>query len=135
MIKINDYIFNENEIVYINEYDAESLGIMLKGKDKCILVDAHIEDIEWNYEQEQIVNCEVYQEHINIQIQRIKELEEENKTLKELNVCVGCDNNPDYKTRIDKAIEYIKQSQNYILPNNVYVNGNDLLKILKGEEK
>ena len=25
------------------------------------------------------------------------ELEEENKTLKELNVCVGCNNNPDYK--------------------------------------
>ena len=72
---------------------------------------------------------------IEVYEKRIKELEEENKTLKELNVCVGCDNNPDYKTRIDKAIEYIKQSQNYILPNNVYVNGNDLLKILKGEEK
>jgi hypothetical protein len=23
--------------------------------------------------------------------------------------CVGCDNNPDYKSRIDKAIEYIEQ--------------------------
>ena len=108
MIRIKDYILNENEIVYINEYDAESLGIMLKGKDKCILVDAHIEDIEWNYEQEQIVNCEVYQEHINIQIQRIKELEEENKRLK-AEVDLLNDNKHYLNNKIDKAVKNTKE--------------------------
>ena len=44
---------------------------------------------------------------------QVKELEEENNTLKELNVCVGCDNNPDYKSRIDKAIEYIEENTEY----------------------
>ena len=38
------------------------------------------------------------------------ELKEENETLKNLNVCVGCDNNPSYKARIDKAIEDLKQT-------------------------
>ncbi len=68
----------------------------------------------------------------------INDLKEENKTLKELNVCVGCDNNPDYKSRIDKAIEYIEKL--FILEddNVTYEFKNDeikpLLKILKGEE-
>lgn len=37
-------------------------------------------------------------------------IEEENKMLKELNVCVGCEDNPTYKARIDKAIEYIRNN-------------------------
>ena len=41
----------------------------------------------------------------------ITNLKEENESLKELNVCVGCNNNPDYKQRIDKAIEYIHNHQ------------------------
>ena len=46
----------------------------------------------------------------------ITNLQEENERLKELNVCVGCNNNPDYKSRNEKAksltnrtIEIIKQ--------------------------
>jgi cell shape-determining protein MreC len=57
--------------------------------------------------------------------QRIKELEEENKTLKELNVCVGCDNNPDYKSRIDKAIEELKTA------NNVDIDSDRLCEIIE----
>lgn len=67
----------------------------------------------------------------------IKELEEENKTLKELNVCVGCDNNPDYKSRIDKAIDYIIERYDYQSHALTHTfdkdNVRELLKILKGE--
>ena len=49
---------------------------------------------------------------------RIKELEEENKTLKELNVCVGCNNNPDYKTRI-KELEEENKKLNELVEFNV----------------
>jgi len=69
---------------------------------------------------------------------KIKELEKENKTLKELNVCVGCNNNPDYKSIIDKAIEYIKDNASYVEDINRCVDDlrdddcDELLKILKG---
>ena len=33
MIKIKDYIFNENEIVFISQSDIEELHIMLKNND------------------------------------------------------------------------------------------------------
>ena len=63
---------------------------------------------------------------------KIKELEEENKTLKELNVCVGCNNNPDYKSRIDKAIKLLKEDYFEDGSGN---NVEEVIKILKGEEK
>jgi len=73
-------------------------------------------------------------------IDKIKELEEENKQLKELNVCVGCNNNPSYKSRIDKAIEYIEEELNCTPSSNrkeaglILVDYKKLLKTLKGEE-
>lgn len=109
MIKINDYIFNENEIVFINEYDAESLGIMLKGKDKCICIDAHIEDIEWNYGQNKIDD-----EHIELSndyqrlLNRNEELEEENKKLK-AEVDLLNDNKHYLNNKIDKAVKNTKE--------------------------
>lgn len=70
--------------------------------------------------------------------ERIEELEEENKTLKELNVCVGCNNNPDYKSRIDKAIEILESKKHC----ERLCGGRDgktfteqAIDILKGEEK
>ena len=78
---------------------------------------------------------------IRIEITK-KELQEENERLKELNVCVGCNNNPDYKSRIEKAIEYIKNGLNAFekiedkeLISNRMVDiecFNDLLNILQG---
>ena len=38
-------------------------------------------------------------------------------------------------SRIEKAIEYIEHTQNYGKEKVLYVNGNDILKILKGETK
>lgn len=35
--------------------------------------------------------------------------------------------------RIDKAIEYIEHAQNYGKEKILYINGNDILEILKGE--
>jgi hypothetical protein len=55
----------------------------------------------------------------------INDLKEENKTLKELNVCVGCDNNPDYKSRIDKAIEELKTA------NTVDIDSDRLCEIIE----
>ena len=39
----------------------------------------------------------------------ITNLQEENKVLKELNVCVGCKNNLSLQERIDKAIELLNR--------------------------
>ena len=47
----------------------------------------------------------------NILWNYITNLEQENEILKEQNVCVGCNNNPDYKSRIYKAIEYITSEE------------------------
>lgn len=99
MIKIKNFIFNENEIQYINK-TKENIYINFRDGDIETIPSATFEDIEWNYEDEQIRKC-------LDSISREEELEEENKQLKELNVCVGCENNPDYKTRINKAKRFI----------------------------
>ena len=69
----------------------------------------------------------------------ITNLQEENKTLKELNVCVGCNNNPDYKTRIDKAIEYLKNnacfSDKYFCDDLDTYECKELFNILQGSDK
>lgn len=137
MIKIKDKIFNENKInqIYINEMN--NLEIDIDEHFPIVIKDANFSDIEWNYENNNEY-CNVFYED------RIKELEEENKTLKELNVCVGCDNNIDYKSRIDKAIEYIEKNKQIgmfadlrkdgTLQYTIECDADDLLKILKGEE-
>ena len=68
---------------------------------------------------------------LNSILDYIDELEEENKTLKELNVCVGCNNNPDYKSRIDKAIKLLEEDYFEDGSGN---NVEEVIKILKGEE-
>ena len=39
------------------------------------------------------------------------------------------------RTKISKAIEYIEHAQNYAKEKYLYVNGDDLLDILKGVDK
>ena len=104
--------------------------IMLdKEKEIAKLEEEHKELVETNYD---------------LAIKKTK-LEEENKKLKKLNVCVGCDNNPDYKSRIDEAIKYIKdnvavysfgnKSEDYAHWEFDDSNIQDLLQILNTEEK
>lgn len=84
------------------------------------------------------LNDTTYEIARDIVLDYINELQEENRTLKELNVCVGCNNNPDYKSRNDKAIDYITTEQlytNYSWGKSQYAKIlKDLLNILKGEE-
>ncbi len=87
MIKIKDYIFNENEIRYI-KYEENAIFIYLRFDISSFirLENATFEDIEWNYEDEQIRKC-------LDSIDREKELEEENEKLKEVQCTflgIGC---------------------------------------------
>jgi len=102
------------------------------------------------YEIMQIRNCALEQ-HVKSLEKRNKELEngfkaameelceyaEENETLKNLNVCVGCDNNPSYKARIDKAVEYIEKYKKFGMGEEWFETSTPvtfLLKTLRGED-
>lgn len=145
MIKIKDYIFNENEIIHIGEVgwsEARRIEVITKNNKIYYIDDIHIRDIEWNYGKDENNklkedNRELIETNMKLAIKN-KELEEENNELKELNVCVGCDNNPDYKSRILKAIEYIIERYDYQGHALTHTfdkdNVRELLKILKGEK-
>ena len=140
MIRIKDYILNENSIMQI---DKCCDGLHIQVENGSIHIDkATFEDIEWNYggafeimsEEEQLRQngennkdkiLELRNDLIDKLQNKIKELEEENKTLKELNVCVGCDNNPDYKTRIkelEEENERLKAEVDLLNDNRHYLN-------------
>ena len=96
MIKIKDYIFNENEMVYIksgisftNTFGKNnSLNIRTKEKD-LLIENATFEDIEWNYGTLQATKRQIQKElckncyYRDIISNKLKELEEENKKLKD----------------------------------------------------
>ena len=143
MIRIKDYIFNENEINKIR-FIPENTKLLVdcyKNEDYIEIRKATFEDIEWNYEN----NNEYYNVFYE---DRIKELEEENKKLKEQLDMLVKDDEEQQKTIIrlgtiiDKAIEYIEEHVavcgfgNKALPHWEFDDDNiqDLLKILKGEE-
>ncbi len=111
MIRIKDYILNENEIVYIEEFDAQSLGIMFKGKDKAIFVDAHPEDIEWNY------GTDCYEDFVKDLNRQLDRLEEKNKKSKNDIKLLLKENEKKEKVIkkqkeiFNKAIEYLEHEQ------------------------
>ena len=83
MIRIKDYIFNENEIVKIQFDDgSKEMEIDHTNRNRTF-IDGTFEDIEWNYGQSNIKDDEYielsnkYQRLSN----RTEELEEENKFL------------------------------------------------------
>ena len=160
MIKIKDYIFNENEINHIHEYNEDTY-VYIDKENKYIIENASFDDIEWNYENN-ISESLSY----DLAKARIEELEEENKKLKEdvsfkdkeidrlegenkkLKECycnrTDCSgrikDSKKYESlqqRIDKAIKYLKLKVD--IPKNhleeaIKDREEDLLKILKGEK-
>ena len=90
MIKIRDYIFNENEIERINHIDIHGnrLHITFKNNKETYVEFATFDDIEWNYGtpqetqrqmQKELCKSCYYRDTIS---NELKELEEENKKLK-----------------------------------------------------
>ena len=123
MIRIKDYIFNENEIEYIRKgktlegFDA----LNLKSKNKDILFEnATFEDIEWNYGATQETQRKMQKElckscyYRNTISNKLKELEEKyDKALTELaheshKRIELEEENENLQQRIDKAIKYLK---------------------------
>lgn len=94
MIKIKDYIFNENEIRYI-KYEENAIFIYLRFDISSFIrfENATFEDIEWNYEDKQIRKC-------LDSIDREKELEKKNKTFEEYN--------KDLNNKLDKLEEELE---------------------------
>lgn len=97
----------------------------------------YIQDIDCKFKR-------LYLDEVKTLLDYITNLEEENRILKELNVCVGCNNNLDYKSRIDKALDYIVNDMPYLEePDDDYENNHKmieydksiLLNILQGEDK
>lgn len=148
MIKIKDYIFNENEITHIVQKSNENLDtdyLIVYGKDKnehkFITINATFEDIEWNYGNN-ISESLSY----DLAKARVEELEEENKKLKdelelkdfnytkfrhlEESNDILKEELEEEENKIDKAIEYMDRrdlewgSEEH----------EKMMKILKGEE-
>ena len=138
MIKIKNYIFNENEIREIKQCKNYLRLDLIYSGPYLQIDDATFEDIEWNYEN--FNDCKQLEEIILVRDKKIKELEEENKKLKKPSnyyqyasklVKNNCES---LQQKIDKAIEYIKEGQSMTSTKQVYISGVDLLKILKGEK-
>lgn len=68
------------------------------------------------------------------------ELKKENEKLKELNICVGCENNPDYKSRCKRANKIITDfmcTEEYcsVEPVAIAENYMEIQKALNGSDK
>jgi protoporphyrinogen oxidase len=142
MIRIKDYIFNENDIrrIYYNK-DKSCLCIGFRDEDLVTnwVENANFSDIEWNYGNN-ISESLSY----DLAKARIEELEEENeKSKNDIKLLLKENGNKERVIKkqeeiLNKAIEYIEKL--FILEddNVTYEFKNDeikpLLKILKGEE-
>ena len=115
MIKIKNYILNENEllgIVYIKE--ENKLELISKDKYSEFIKNATFEDIEWNYGEKQVAP-RIRQLEAKIERKR-KEHERKIKKLKEEYITLEKDygtseiENDKLRKRINKAIEYIEKT-------------------------
>lgn len=126
MIKIKDYIFNENEISHIihmmNEnLDTEYLNIFGKDGSLKSCISATFDDIEWNY---------VDKVHDDKLEKAYKKVKEELVFMTDLQKD-SLGKRLELQHRIDKAIEYIESYHNTALFESDKEN---LIKILEGEE-
>jgi uncharacterized protein (UPF0335 family) len=108
MIKIKDYLFNESDV---REIETHKKDLMVEFKDGYyeVVENATFDDIEWNYENK-ISESLSY----DLAKARIKELEEENKNLKNkiekatLEVA-SCDWNNKFVLEVVDALEARKE--------------------------
>lgn len=155
MIKIKDFIFNENNIKHISQDVNDILRIYYDYDDVVSVPEATFDDIEWNYSCRNKVQPD-YESRIRQLEAKIERLKERNNKLKEENEHIFANVNDDellrsnamnyaelsqLKERIGKALKYIEEHKR-----NVYSDfGEDivfgeiegikeLLRILKGEE-
>ena len=123
MIKIEDSIFNENEIKYIMKFSEKKLQIMFKnGFD--IYVEATFDDIEWNYgntdTKPYVVMTRSIAEDLANANKKIEELEEENKELVETNYNLATK-----KTKLEEELNELKKDYSVVVTE---------CKKIKGEE-
>ena len=142
MIRIKDYILNENEIVKIQFDDGSKEMEIDHTNGNRTFIDGTFDDIEWNYGN---TESEELKLDYSAVVTSYKKLEEENKKLKSAmqdTYDSANDTCGELQQRIDKAIEYIhnnrpvfelsskKQLQEWF-EKEYYI---ELLEILKGEE-
>lgn len=145
MIRIKDYIFNENEIEYIKQ-ELEGLIVCPKAINVELeaIENATFEDIEWNYD-----NNNIHEEYVISQLKdyenKIKEYEEELTEAEYFSTDLY-NSKINLSNKIRKAIEYINNTEEDKEEDSLFIHKkeksfltfykikNDLLKILKGEE-
>ena len=111
MIKIKDYIFNENDIrkIYYNK-DKSCLCVGFRDEDLVTnwVENATFEDIEWNYDK----NNNIHEEYVISQLKdyenKIKELEKEKNANESL-----YNKWESLVKRISKALQYLKDNYEY----------------------
>lgn len=115
MIKINDYIFNDNKIKMF--VDGERIKVVFKN-DTHIYIDAKYDDIEWNYGSDKA--------QISLQNQLVK-LQQEKEELKEEYITLE----KDYGTseiendKLRTKIKQLEEENHHIFAN---VNDDELLR-------
>lgn len=148
MIKIKDYIFPEENILYIRQKTKDSVTVLRKRPNEydCfrteLVIEATFDDIEWNYGENENNkfkedNKELLETNMTLAINNKKleeELEKEKKAWKDM-----LDSKEKLVNRIGKAIDYIEDKEiNYATFNSKDLLdtgvGYDLWKILKGEK-
>ncbi len=160
MIRIKDYIFNENEIVKIQFDDGSKEMEIDHTNGNSTFIDGTFNDIEWNYGTTELEELKLDYSAV---VSGYKKLEEKNKKLKDelelkdfnYTTFRHLEESNDIlkeeleeseekvdklEDRIDKAIEYIEEYQDVLKEHNGdWLNYQDgfkpyLLKILKGEK-
>lgn len=120
MIKIKDYIFNENEIKWY-EKDNEDIKVVFVNDTHIYIDDTTFEDIEWNYGNTELEELKLDYSAV---VTGYKKLEEENKELVETNYNLATK-----KTEFEEENKKLKETiKELSLQNKTTIKGYDYLK-------
>ena len=130
MIRIKDYIFNENEIKWF-EKDNKDIKVVFVNDTHIYIRNTTFEDIEWNYGNTELEELKLDYSAV---VTGYKKLEEENKKLKfamQDTYVSANDTCGELQQRIDKIKEYIKENEEEF--GSLLDNEKTILKIIDGE--